>query len=55
MGMQASNRCEQGRRKSEIWIQKEQSNQALNSKWKGIEMKVSVIIITTQELKKDGI
>lgn len=49
IGIQASKRFEQGRRKRVIWIQKEQRSQALRFQMnRDIEMKVNKIIILSQ-------
>lgn len=54
IGIQASKRFEQGRRKRVIWIPKEQRSQALKFQMnRNIEMKVNKIIITIKNSRKN--
>lgn len=54
IGIQASKIFEQGRRKRVIWIQKEQTNQALKFQMnRDIEIKVNKIIITIKSSRKN--
>lgn len=54
IGIQASKRFEQGRRKRVIWILKEQRSQALKFQMnRDIEMKVNKIIIIIKNSRKN--
>lgn len=54
IGIQASKIFEQGRRKRVIWIQKEQTSQALKFQMnRDIEIKVNKIIITIKSSRKN--
>lgn len=54
IGILASKRFEQGRRKRVVWIQKEQRSRALKSQMnRDIEMKVKILITIKSSRKKE--